>query len=604
MSVEIPLRFAEYLLGNYGTDPDVTAMVDGREIFIAPMINPDGHLYVQANHAGDPTSWWRKNRRPNIGGSYGVDLNRNYGYMWGYDNQGSSPVPTSSIYRGTGPFSEPETQAVRDFCAGRDLILAFSYHSYGELLLFPWDYALLYTPDHDLFQALGDTLSSGNGYQVGTSPSILYTVNGGSDDWAYGETVEKPSFFCYTPEVNSDIDGGFGPDETMIQPTFDLLLPMNLDLLHFADNPSRALSPSRPEQYAIDDSEYPFYTVSWAPITPPDPNPAVSYDVVEYKNLGLLAQDPANGPSDLWIFDGFSVSGTETYEGSGSYYSGQEDQSSHTLRMSTFYRVTAETDTLSAYLWYDIETDYDYAYLQMSEDGGLTWDTVAGNVTTTLNPNGNNLGNGITGTSPGWVLGIFPFTDYMGSDLEVRFNYVTDELYVEEGIYIDLPGPVSTFETKTLVAGAVSDTTLDITPHAEAEFTYRVRARDSEDQLSRWSASRSITIDNVTAIGGVPVLSSGLGANYPNPFNPTTRIPYTVGGPAGSGRLASVTLRIYNVAGERVATLVNEPRAPGRYEALWRGTADGGGRVASGVYFARLTVGADAPQTRKLVLLK
>ncbi len=606
MSVEIPLMFAKYLLANYGSDPGVTAMVNNREIFIAPMINPDGHVYVEVNHTGSSDYWWRKNRRDNgLGGGYGVDLNRNYGYMWGYDDTGSSPVSTTDIYRGVAPFSEPETQAVRDFCAGRNIILALSYHSYGEELLFPWGYAPIHTPDHDLFQALGDSLAYGTGYEVGTSPDVLYLVNGDSDDWAYGETVEKPRFFCFTPEVNSASEGGFAPDTSYIQPTFNLMLPMNMTLLHVADNPYRFGPPTQPVQYAIDDAEYPFYTVRWAPIVPPDPNPALDYDVEEYKNLGWLAQDGANSVSPLWTFDGFSVSTVRKFEGTGSYFTGSiGNLSSHTLQMATFYHVSAESDSFRFRTWYSIESDYDYAYLQASTDGGTTWATVPGNITTNSNPNGTNMGNGITGSSGGWVPAIFPLTAYTGSDLEVRFLYKTDPGVVYEGMYIDLPGPVPTYDAMTLVGSAIPDTTLDITPHFEATFTYRVRARDAENQVGGWSEPQSIAIANVTAIGDTPVLASALGANFPNPFNPTTRIPYFVGGVVGSNRSVDVALRIYNVAGERVATLVNEPRAPGRYEAVWTGRTDAGGEVSSGVYFARLSVDGVPMATRKLVLLK
>jgi hypothetical protein len=604
MSVEIPLKFAQYLLTNYGVDPDVTNMVDTREIFIAPMINPDGHYYVQLNHSGSSDYWWRKNRRYNYDGSYGVDLNRNYGYMWGYDNVGSSPTPNTDVYRGTGPFSEPETQAVRDFAQGRHLILALSYHSYGELLLYPWGYAPILTPDNDLFAALGDTLAYGTGYQVGTSPALLYATNGDSDDWAYGETTQKDKIFCFTPEVNSSAQGGFAPAESYIQPTFNSLLAMNMNLLHFADNPYRVLPPERPTQYAIDDSQYPYYTLSWSSSPPSDPNPAVSYDVVEYKNLGTIAQDPANAQTGLWMFDGFSVSTARKYEGTASYYSGRENAASHTLQMSTFYRVTAATDTFTARMWYDIESGYDYAYLEKSADGGRTWETLPGNVTTNSNPYGNNRGNGITGSSGGFVFALFPLTSFLGEEFEMRFNYVTDAYVTGEGLYVDLPGPVSVFDRKTIVANAIPDTTLDMTPNEEATFTYRVRGRDAENQASFWSASRSITIDNLTAIEGRPVLASRLGVNYPNPFNPTTRIPYAVGAHQGANVAVPVRLAIYDVAGRRVATLVDRALPPGPYEAVWDGRSDRGGPAPSGVYFARLTVGQGESFTRKLVLLK
>jgi flagellar hook assembly protein FlgD len=94
-----------------------------------------------------------------------------------------------------------------------------------------------------------------------------------------------------------------------------------------------------------------------------------------------------------------------------------------------------------------------------------------------------------------------------------------------------------------------------------------------------------------------------MGSNYPNPFNPTTRIPYVVGGEVSSGAVP-VTLRIYSVTGARVTTLVNDTRAPGAYNAVWNGTNDAGQPVVSGIYFAKLTVGAGAVLTRKLVLLK
>ncbi len=251
MSVEIPLRFAEYLLANYGVDSDVTNYIDNREIFIIPMVNPDGHYYVELNHAGSSNSWWRKNRRDNGNGTYGVDLNRNYSFEWGYDNVGSSPSTASETYRGSGPFSEPETQAIRDFVTAHSFTTWLSYHSYGELLLYPWGYIYGNTPDHNVYEALGDSLVQENGYLAGNPASgAIYITNGDSDDWGYGEQTSKNKIFAFTPEVNSSAQGGFGPAESYIQPTFDLLLPMNLKLLKFAGNPYQVVGPYQPTQYA------------------------------------------------------------------------------------------------------------------------------------------------------------------------------------------------------------------------------------------------------------------------------------------------------------------------------------------------------------------
>ncbi|RYZ16650.1 MAG: peptidase M14, partial [Sphingobacteriales bacterium] len=110
MSMAQTIFYMYYLLENYNSNALVKDIVDNTELFFVPCLNPDGYIYNQ-NTAPNGGGMWRKNRRNN-GGSFGVDLNRNYGYLWGFDNQGSSPDPTTEVYRGAGPFSEPETQAM------------------------------------------------------------------------------------------------------------------------------------------------------------------------------------------------------------------------------------------------------------------------------------------------------------------------------------------------------------------------------------------------------------------------------------------------------------------------------------------------------------
>lgn len=94
---------------------------------------------------------WRKNRRDNLDGTFGIDLNRNYGYNWGFDDDGSSPFTGDETYRGTVPFSEPETQIMRDFVNSRSFRIALNYHTFGNLLIYPWGYDYsIYTPDSAL----------------------------------------------------------------------------------------------------------------------------------------------------------------------------------------------------------------------------------------------------------------------------------------------------------------------------------------------------------------------------------------------------------------------------------------------------------------------
>jgi len=219
-----------YLLENYGTDPEATYLVNEREMFFVPVVNPDGY---ERNWTTDPGGggMWRKNRRNNGGGVYGVDLNRNYGYYWGYDNQGSSPNPSSDVYRGPAPFSEPETSAIRAFHQGRTIRTAFHYHTYGNYEIHPFGIApnaFPPEPDHSLYQFFGFEISAMNGYLVGNSwGTVSYAVNGDAVDWSYGEQTEKNKVFAFIPEVGTQGDG-FWPPSTRILPLAELNRGPNL----------------------------------------------------------------------------------------------------------------------------------------------------------------------------------------------------------------------------------------------------------------------------------------------------------------------------------------------------------------------------------------
>ena len=225
---EIIMYFMRDLVDNYGTDPYITYLINNRQIWLSPTVNPDGHEYVFSGtssfNRNDPM-WWRKNKRDNNDNGVfeaskdGVDLNRNFGYKWGYDNSGSSPYPTSNTYRGTGPFSEPESQVVRDFVSEHNFIIALSFHSYSQLWLYPWAYKDAYTPDHETFVVLAESCVAYNNYDPERGVE-LYPVNGGTDDWFYGEQTTKNKVFGFTPEVGSSAEGfggGFFPDTMYIE---------------------------------------------------------------------------------------------------------------------------------------------------------------------------------------------------------------------------------------------------------------------------------------------------------------------------------------------------------------------------------------------------
>jgi hypothetical protein len=224
---EILLDFIHHLTTLYGQDSLLTRLVNERQIWLIPMLNPDGHVRVEN---GD--LWYRKNCRVNADRSVGVDLNRNFGFKWGYDNYGSSPIPKSETYRGSGPFSEPETAALRDFAAAHRFSAVINYHSYSQLILFPWSYVEAHTGHHPVFMELARNLASASGYPYGDSAmGLLYLINGDSDDYFYGVSLEGEPCFSFTIEVGT----AFHPPESEMSQLIAVNRPANLYLAYIAD---------------------------------------------------------------------------------------------------------------------------------------------------------------------------------------------------------------------------------------------------------------------------------------------------------------------------------------------------------------------------------
>ena len=205
-----------WLLENYGIDADATNIIDNREVWFVPIVNPDGYEYNRSI-APNGGGMQRKNMRNTCNGSAdGIDPNRNYSYMWGLDDQGSSPDPCSETYRGTSAFSEPETQAIKSFVEDRDFKIAMNFHSYSNLLIYPFGYSYTNPIDEDdlnTFIEYAQDMTQYNNYEWGTGTELLYPVNGEACDWMYG----VHGIFAYTPEVGSSSDG-FWPSTNRIVP--------------------------------------------------------------------------------------------------------------------------------------------------------------------------------------------------------------------------------------------------------------------------------------------------------------------------------------------------------------------------------------------------
>ncbi|HKQ57881.1 MAG TPA: M14 family zinc carboxypeptidase [Candidatus Eisenbacteria bacterium] len=225
--------FVDDLLGKYGTDPTATYLLENRVIYIVPVVNPDGYMRNQTTNPGGG-GLWRKNLRDNdasgtVTSSDGVDINRNYGFQWGFDNSGSSGSQGSATYRGPSAFSEAETQAQRNIVVALQPKTGLSFHTYGDLLLHPWGYTVGAPPDSNAFYEWEDDMTLGNGYTSGQGIRVLYSVNGEFNDWTYGDTGLKPRAYTWTPEIGGPNDG-FWPAPSRIVP----LAEENLRVAYYA----------------------------------------------------------------------------------------------------------------------------------------------------------------------------------------------------------------------------------------------------------------------------------------------------------------------------------------------------------------------------------
>ncbi|KFG01380.1 peptidase M14 [Streptomyces scabiei] len=257
---EMTRRLMHHYLDNYKTDKRIKKIVDTTELWFVISANPDGYDFT---HRDAANRQWRKNVRDVNGDNAitvgdGVDLNRNFAYKWGYDNEGSSPFPTSETYRGGGPGSEPETKALDAFEKRIGFEYGINYHSAAELILYGvgWQVASP-TPDDVLYEALAGTPENPAvpGYHPQLS-SELYTTNGEAD----GHAANVNGTAMFTPEMSTcqtassiDPDDAWKPedcasvftfpdDEKLIQQEFAKNIPFALSVAESAVTPDRPKS--------------------------------------------------------------------------------------------------------------------------------------------------------------------------------------------------------------------------------------------------------------------------------------------------------------------------------------------------------------------------
>jgi hypothetical protein len=482
-----------YLLENYNSNPDIKFLVDNTEMFFVPCVNPDGYVYNQTTNPGGG-GMWRKNRRNN-GTTFGVDLNRNYGYNWGYDNTGSSPTSSSDTYRGTAAFSEPETQAIRNFCVARQFKTALNAHTYGNLLIYPWGYLpSLYTPDSATYVNWTTYMTETSRFLYGTGDqTVNYVTNGDSDDWMYGEQTTKPKMLAMTPEAGAATDG-FWPASSRIIDICKTTFNQNINLAKLVTN--FALVNDAQDHFIFANGYIKYdvqrlglqngnFTVSIIPVgsgiaTAGSPkvynglslNQKLSdsisftlsgslstgqlikyaiatnngfythYDTISklFGNPITVLNDPCNTTAN-WNAGGWGVSTTKFKAGPGSItdspignYANNANKSISLL--SNLNLTNAIYAHLQYYTKFQLEKNYDKVMIYGSTNGGTTWQPLCGKYETSPASFGgtNPMYDGLQDL---FVKEEINLSAYLGQNLLIKFTLTSDNGATEDGFYFD-----------------------------------------------------------------------------------------------------------------------------------------------------------------------
>ncbi|MFA6166675.1 MAG: M14 family metallopeptidase [Gemmatimonadaceae bacterium] len=417
-ATEMSLRLIRRLAT--GTDARTDSLVNQRDVWVVPVVNPDGYEYTFTTDR-----LWRKNRRPMADGAIGVDLNRNHSNSWGLDNTGSSPTPTSEVYRGPGPASEPEVSALQAFHALHPPVISITYHTYAGLLLFPPGsrYGTL-AADIDAYRVLAGTNArpvtmdrlpgSARTFYSPSTAWMLYPTNGEYTDWAsatYG-----------TVSINPELTSGYGPsgyygfefpdDETLLQQLFADNLPFALDAIEMARNPATYASAStgmRADRWVLESGTQPLRVrgpaalIADAALTAAGQPVAVGVDSAsggkyarrlisqgsaafrpatiavasgaERVTWTLVAAAGAEPGDTTWKLTGFGLDSAQRYSGRAAYRSTGTSE----MRSSAF-SVPAGLDTLSLTFWTRYSGDgykeTPFGLVRVSVDSGRTWAAV------------------------------------------------------------------------------------------------------------------------------------------------------------------------------------------------------------------------------------
>ncbi|MBN2893218.1 MAG: immune inhibitor A [Bacteroidales bacterium] len=477
-----------YLLENYDSDPKVQYMVDNFEQYFVPVVNIDGYMY---NQQTDPNGggMFRKNRLDNGDGTFGVDINRNYPYQWGYDDDGSSPYTYDETYRGASAGSEPEIQAMMEFVESHEFIIANNHHTYSNLMLYPYGYdENAVNPDLEIFRAYAQIMTRENNFSCGRAWELLYPVNGDANDWMYNQM----GVYSFTAETG-DSDDGFWPDQSNIIPLcegnlymdfmqtllvgayvevndasshyFDRegYLKFNAQFLGLDTTGSFKIYLSgtnivHSDTVFIDD--YSFmetmldsisYVISDNVLYGEDFSFELNVDngyYVEQQTLNKIIQNVEiyfdDDGDDLinWTTTGWGITSSEYHSVSssitdspnGDYSSGQ----TNSITSSVIDLTGVESASVSFWAKWSIESGWDYVSFLVSTNGGASWNYIETENTVSGNGGVQPYGQPVfDGTQSSWINQTVDISEYTGNNVQFRFVLGSDSNLEYDGFYFD-----------------------------------------------------------------------------------------------------------------------------------------------------------------------
>ena len=263
IAVEVPISLIEFLVSSYQSKPAIRELIDNAEIWIIPLVNPDGYEYSR-----NTDRMWRKNLRDNGDGSLGVDLNRNFPYPLGMQWADGLPIgtftsldPSLETYRGSSPFSEPETRAIQQLVLQNDFKLAISFHNFGQTILYPWGVESDPTKDAKLLENIanrfvseikhagGPNYRATQSYNPFNSAGGAYLKHGEISDWLYGQEI-----LSFTIEIRPDSHraGGFLLPIDQIDAVIDEMMAVSKYAIRYSiDSFSSELAINMPDAIQI-----------------------------------------------------------------------------------------------------------------------------------------------------------------------------------------------------------------------------------------------------------------------------------------------------------------------------------------------------------------